>query len=374
MENIISNSDKTNEDLQIEEYDKTDAVDTTDLDLSEDGDTHGKKSIKDVILKQLPFLAKLINGKKKNNKEEISEKGSKSSSGREKFKLTPIHIIVIVGLLVFLFIDEEEEIAETPPLNKIQKVAPSENIESNVEDSTSDIESELTPTEDQNLEPEETTNGDLEDLKISDDSLTVEEPINDTGDRDELDVTDEGATELENLDLGIDRSTVPQRSNENEPDPSEENANVESNIDTNTNSIEDNNPVEDTSIPEEITPQEIIVPDASNDITRKLLENLEVKLKEERGILESTESIKPTSAPSYEAPGSGLVYNCSGGHWACVDVEEYKKCRDNHAWKKSESQEIECYPSGFFKKDSDCATVQQEKINAVSDLGFCRIN
>ena len=106
-------------------------------------------------------------------------------------------------------------------------------------------------------------------------------------------------------------------------------------------------------------------------MTKKLLENLQVKLKEERGEQKLVEQIRPIGAPSYESPGSGLVYNCKGGHWACIDSDEYKKCRQNYSWNKSEVIPIECYPMAFLETDFDCGTVQQEKVNSVPDLKFC---
>ena len=41
-------------------------------------------------------------------------------------------------------------------------------------------------------------------------------------------------------------------------------------------------------------------------------------------ITEQKEYIKP---PSYERVGRGLVYNCAGKHWACVNKRSYFSCK-----------------------------------------------
>lgn len=281
---------------------------------------------------------------------------------------------MIATLLVFLFIDEEEKVVEEPP----KKVARETTVpveadldiaqtadNTNTNENTTDIE-------DTSASEAVVRNDPLEDLKISDESPDSNQP---SARRDEVrDERVNGATDnvvqrnndIEDLDLGIDRTVIRGQDNDIiDKDPVIEDVGRE---EVRRDQVAED---ADNSVSEEVIAQEVITPDASNDVTKKLLENLEVKLREEKAIQQSVDTIKPTSAPSYEAPGSGLVYNCSGGHWACIDLEEYQKCRDNYAWKKSESQKIECYPTAFLKTDFDCATLQQEKVNAVPDLNFC---
>lgn len=122
---------------------------------------------------------------------------------------------------------------------------------------------------------------------------------------------------------------------------------------------------------EVILPQDVIEPEASSEITKRLLKDLEVKLQKERKEQSLIGDAKPTSAPSYDKIGVGLVYNCSDSHWACVDRDTYTQCRENYAWNKQQGVEPECYPYAKLENELDCATVQQEKIDSVSDTSFC---
>lgn len=122
---------------------------------------------------------------------------------------------------------------------------------------------------------------------------------------------------------------------------------------------------------EEIIPQKELQPDISSEITKKLLEDLEVKLKEEKVIQKKITVTKPTDAPSYEIVGRGLVYNCRDKHWACIEQDQYKTCRENYSWNQTENIPLECYPVAFLETEYDCAVVQQEKIDSVSSTDFC---
>ena len=130
-------------------------------------------------------------------------------------------------------------------------------------------------------------------------------------------------------------------------------------------------PVEDSGLVEKEIPVEMIQPDISSEMTKKLLSELEVKLKEEIKDQEVLAVSKPTSAPTYEAAGKSLVYNCIDKHWACVDIDSYTKCRENYSWNKSQSLPLQCYPFAVLDSSYDCVTVQQEKIDTIGDSSFC---
>lgn len=386
MENNISNSDKTDE-VHIEEYDKTGSFETGDADskdpddlLSEDKTLAGveekksKKSISVLIEEQLPALANIFKRKKKKEAEALNNKkvatetteANAEDKPKPKFKLTPIHIIVIIGLFIFLFIGDEEPEPTAKPLKPIKKEFPVEKVEepqvaieepeiqepAETVDEMADIRMENTPERvadekplDQIEEPAiETPESDPPTTVMDDIELDIDKQPRVEEVPTELPVEDEEvAVEIDEPEAVVEEDPLP----EPEPEP------------------------EVTVAPEEIVPQEIIDPEMSTDMTKKLLENLQVKLKEERVVQKDTEPLRPMSAPSYVAAGSGLVYNCKGGHWACIEADEFKKCRQNYAWNKSESIPIECYPFAFLDNDYDCETVQQEKVNSVPDLNFC---
>lgn len=75
--------------------------------------------------------------------------------------------------------------------------------------------------------------------------------------------------------------------------------------------------------------------------------------------------------PNYDRLGRGLVYNCSGRHWACVDRESYFKCRDNKLWAQQEEEQKECYPVAVYATEEDCRIVQAYNVNTSESTDFC---
>lgn len=394
MENNISNSDKTDE-VHIEEYDKTDAIQSDeygfedetpeDVDIETKVDDEnlkmssglknpdGKKSITSIIGKQLPALANILNRvkKKKTEKPEKIDKKPESIEGEKtkpKFKLTPIHIVVIIGLVVFLFIgDDEPEVANTPrpeiPKRKVEPAVETENSNDMIDESleTEVAVDEVIPTENDNMADIRMEN--TPELNQVDETIDTMPEISDIQEN-IVDTPSDPAMNDLNLDIDKDPKVMDEVVEAPAPNP------VEPVIEEDIADISMEDVVPST--PEEIVPQEIVDPELSSDITKKLLENLQVKLKEERVEQKLVEQIRPIGAPSYESAGRGLVYNCSGGHWACIDSGEYQKCRQNYSWNKSESIPMECYPMALLENDFDCGTVQQEKVNSVPDLSFCK--
>ena len=112
--------------------------------------------------------------------------------------------------------------------------------------------------------------------------------------------------------------------------------------------------------------------DPTTDIASKILSDLEDRIKAEKREQELVQVLKPVSAPAYEAVGPSLVYNCTEQHWACVEPNAYKECRQNYSWNSKNGLPIECYPFASIDDNFDCATVQQEKIDSVGDTSFCR--
>ncbi len=75
--------------------------------------------------------------------------------------------------------------------------------------------------------------------------------------------------------------------------------------------------------------------------------------------------------PKYDQIGRGLVYNCGGKHWACVDKPAYFQCKDNYLHNSTEGKAVECYPSEVYASYDDCKTVQIHHINMVKEVDFC---
>ncbi|HAZ14645.1 MAG: hypothetical protein A2X86_06155 [Bdellovibrionales bacterium GWA2_49_15] len=93
--------------------------------------------------------------------------------------------------------------------------------------------------------------------------------------------------------------------------------------------------------------------------------------------LRSEQSAEPTneetyvSPPSYEVLGRGLVYNCKGKHWACVNQEAYFACRNNMNWNSKNRKPHECYTFNVYASDEDCEVIQRYNINTLAKTDFC---
>jgi hypothetical protein len=100
--------------------------------------------------------------------------------------------------------------------------------------------------------------------------------------------------------------------------------------------------------------------DNLSDNTPKMIENVKRK------------KLEYTEPPSYQDTGKGLVYNCSGKHWACVDKASYLNCKKNSDWSKENKKSPECYPSDVYQSFNDCRIIQVDKINTLAKTSFCK--
>jgi len=77
------------------------------------------------------------------------------------------------------------------------------------------------------------------------------------------------------------------------------------------------------------------------------------------------------SPPDYSVLGRGLVYNCVGKHWACVDRQQYFECRDNMVWSEQNQKSPECVIRNVYANYEDCKTIQIHYINMAEPTDFC---
>ena len=111
----------------------------------------------------------------------------------------------------------------------------------------------------------------------------------------------------------------------------------------------------------------------SNDgtITDKILEDLEQQVKKEK----PKETVKEyVSPPDYEYRGRGLVYNCAGKHWACVDAPSYKLCENNFSSVNYLKKKVECYPSNIYETTKGCEQMQNRNVSSGQKTEFCSGN
>lgn len=92
------------------------------------------------------------------------------------------------------------------------------------------------------------------------------------------------------------------------------------------------------------------------------------KMKEEIIKEKKKEYIAP---PGYEEVGRGLVYNCVGKHWACVDKKTYFQCNANEMWNTENNKPIECKVLNVYASLKDCRKIQEYNINTLAKTDFC---
>lgn len=78
------------------------------------------------------------------------------------------------------------------------------------------------------------------------------------------------------------------------------------------------------------------------------------------------------SPPEFDTLGRGLVYNCKGRHWACVDKDSFLRCRQNETWQRSVGKLPECSARNVYSSIDDCKIVQTHNINTAVSTEFCK--
>lgn len=101
---------------------------------------------------------------------------------------------------------------------------------------------------------------------------------------------------------------------------------------------------------------------------KEQMKKVEKEQVDESGIDPNMTYVEP---PNYRRVGRGLVYNCVGRHWACVDKFAYFQCRENTKWSKVNQKEPECVVSNVYASEKDCGVVQLHYINTNEPTDFC---
>ena len=108
---------------------------------------------------------------------------------------------------------------------------------------------------------------------------------------------------------------------------------------------------------------------SETDVTDKILEDLEKQVNKEQPKEVQKEYVSP---PDYEYKGRGLVYNCRGKHWACVDAPSYKSCEDNFSSVGYLKKNKECYPFNVYDTTKGCELMQNRVVSSNAKTDFCK--
>jgi hypothetical protein len=112
---------------------------------------------------------------------------------------------------------------------------------------------------------------------------------------------------------------------------------------------------------------------ADDNLTDQILQDLENQAKT------TTPEQRPTQTtyiapPNYENVGRGLVYNCAGKHWACIDGPSYRSCEDNSSSTKYLKKKSECYPFNVYETQGGCEKMQNRMVSSSAKTEFCSEN
>jgi hypothetical protein len=112
-------------------------------------------------------------------------------------------------------------------------------------------------------------------------------------------------------------------------------------------------------------------PAEGGDMTEQILKDLEKQIGADQAATKEPEATSYLAPPDYENVGRGLVYNCLGKHWACIDGPSFKVCQLNNTALKSQNRSKECVPDSVYQSDSACGWVQKQKITGNAKTDFC---
>lgn len=325
--------------------DKTSSTDIRDIDEDEE-EVEEPKSLVDKL------KAKFAPKKK-------VEAAAADGKTKPKPKINPVVLIVVLAGLGFLFYESEEEATvetapEVKPVSRIKKVAPEDRPGAAAAGAE-------TPATD--APPTDATVETPPDSSVPADPIAtapVDEPI-----------------QVE----PIQTEPVPTDPVINDPVPADPVIADEPTTDTPVDAAS-TEPLDPVVTDTPITPDPNLAPESVDSVdgqvatdessmTDKILEDLEKQVKKDQPKEVKKEYVAP---PDYEYKGRGLVYNCAGKHWACVDAPSYKICEDNHSSVTFKKKTIECYPFNVYESTKGCEAMQNRVVSSNAKTGFCKGN
>lgn len=352
-------SDLTDSDFKA---DKTGVTQIGDIDLDDeedldDGEEEGEEKASVSIVYKIKAL---LNKKKTPKKKEASGKTAKTPE-KKSFISKPIAAVLLLGILAFLFGEDlltpqNETPAVDPELaafekKKKDKIAQIKAKEDAAKAATPDTATPTEPVGEPTLPGEAPT----EDV-----STTTEKPPVDTSATDAstpmVDITPPVETAPETGETPTDTTIATET-------PSETPVETPTETQTETPMV---------TSPSDTSSQDTVDSDATTateeNMTDKILEDLEKQVKQTAPRPQVTTYVAP---PDYEYRGRGLVYNCVGKHWACIDGPSYRVCEDNSSGTKFLNKKHECYPFNVYQTQNGCEKTQNRMVSSGAKTNFC---
>ncbi len=343
----------------------------------EDEDEDQPQSLVDKIKKQLPILSKLIPSKKKSasddddstnpNIKALEEDDEEEESGKKKKaggKKPNKLILIVVGIgLVALFAEDflpsdeaQPEVVTQTPKKKSPRELDKEKRAA--EEAAKAAASGETPAETPVETPAEVP---TETIATTPEETPVETPTEVTP---EVPVEAVVETPVETIPETPSETVTVDEDIVTEPVP-----NPEPVITMEPDTIDPNV----MPPPDNASEDQIGMPNdglsSGGDFTDKILQDLEKQAEDsEKNTPKTRDYVSP---PDYEYTGRGLVYNCVGKHWACVDAPSYKTCEQNSEGNKALGKKAECYPFNVYEKTKNCQSAQLMMTSSNAKTGFC---
>lgn len=113
--------------------------------------------------------------------------------------------------------------------------------------------------------------------------------------------------------------------------------------------------------------------DEKEEMSKPAIKDLQQKVTEQKKqeLISNESSYDLLDSVNYEIPGRGLVYNCQGGHWACLSIKSYSTCQNDYSYDLENKKLIKCYPSAIYESDTDCEEDQLIKVSNSAKTDFC---
>ena len=371
------------ENNELDHEEKTDVIEasgSTEITDFTEGPEDSKESSEDKsLINKIKKRIKLIKLNKATSAEEDS---NNPQSDQEKKKKLIFQIVIAVGVIFFLASDyifpEKNNETEKSKITKSSKADVKDEVENKIKPEVSEkIPSETAQSkgevlESQNVEITSSDNGNVENGSIESVDLTKEilPDSSNVPDSASLAPTDNSPQTSDSAIQDTSLDTLKNDSVNSSDILSNQNSqgNDAAKDDVLTNEVPGGTSLDTSDQISDSPTDDKAQSDSADKFTQDILQDLEKQVKESKREEILKEYVSP---PNYEYVGRGLVYNCLGKHWACVDAPSYKSCEDNFSSVKYLKKKIECHPYNVYETIRNCEDMQNRVISSSTKTNFC---